>query len=55
MDWKLFVFGNNSTVYTEQKSVLLMADSSLSLMSQCKARFLQVFLQVQFELLLPLR
>ena len=46
-------------LYTEQKSVLLMADSSLSLMSQCKARFFYRlftgFLQVQFELLLPLR
>ena len=33
-------------LYTEQKSVLLMADSSLSLMSQYKARFLQVYVPI---------
>ena len=42
-------------LYTEQKSVLLMADSSLSLMSQCKARFFTGLCTNHFELLLPLR
>lgn len=40
-------------LYTEQKSVLLMADSSLSLMSQCKARFLQDYVSINLNSFSP--